>query len=306
MADIDNGAWKYSAIIGDDSDKTVVAYIEKNGYKVAGKRDSRKFYMEAHEKADEPFSIPTSHVPSRDVLLFDRNPIYPTCGASRVSNECIAHLLRLRIKIIASSGCRSSRSEKNIGESLGPTVARPAGKLRPRIVAIDGVIGAGKTTELKRIEKNLSQTQRIIHEPVQLIYDTIAKCSVAETSDKERQEQVEKTIDKYEEDQLIMADPRTIDKLYIERNWIYSRWVFGTFECLVPKPDMEIVSTIKLSGYKFGGTMMVWTSSEESFERVKARGTKDKLTIEKEKLLEKRLRILFDCPYEWAYGATIQ
>lgn len=311
MADLKTFAprWRQTAVVGDPKSEVLLSWLEKRGFRGATVLDVEDFHKEALANADRPFSIPSSAALS--AVIFPTNPIYPREEEGE-NNAVIAHLLRRGIRIAASldTSVRASFARKNVGEVISSSASfystekdSASSSSTKRVVAYDGIIGAGKTTRLKEIEKG-KDAPTIFYEPSERIYETIRDCTKRGVSREERQRAVEEAIEEYEVE--CFRDLKSASStVLIERNWIYSRWIFGVDESPFPSPSAVIASAIEKAGWRFEGTVMIWTSPEESFERTKKRGTADGITLEEERRLESRLSILFKCPYEWRYGAVL-
>ncbi len=202
--------------------------------------------------------------------------------------------------------------EKNTGvlefiptkhESFTPVIEHPP-NADFSIIATDGIVGAGKTTRIKQMEKE-GLDRHFVYENTKVIYDTIQHCREHSIIGKERRRMIEDVVTDYEK-RLFEKLSSMTGMIYLERNWMYTRWVFGDYISPYPIIEEELVRCMQATRGKFLGTRMIWTAPEIAIERAKNRGTQDELDIQFEKVLEQRLKILYTVPYEWAYGKLLE
>jgi len=209
-------------------------------------------------------------------------------------------------QIISPFSRTTAWPSKNVGKLIYLSSSLPQSippDQRISIIAVDGIIAAGKTTLMKEIERE-EPYARVEFEKTDDIYAVIAHCREKGIVGKERRALIEETVYQNEKKVLESIDPLT-KRVYIERNWLYARWVFGEYDDPFPVVDEQLVKDFEAAGVRLDGTIVVWTPPDEAFRRLIQRGTRDEVSVETESKLEERLRILFDSPYEWAFARRL-
>jgi len=183
---------------------------------------------------------------------------------------------------------------------------------RVSMVAFDGIVAAGKTSTLKRLEHSNRESGRIIviKEPTREIYGAIKGAIEQGMAKPERQKLIEKVVTRYEMDQLKRLTRRVSElagsthyTICIERNWAYADWVFGVKSMPYPCPNYSIADAILSTGITDFSTILLEVEPCNGYKRMIARGKGDDVTLKDQEDMHNRLHLLFSGPYRWAYAA---
>jgi len=279
-------------------------------------KDALSFVKESLLNKDKPLRRVTTFN-KQQVIVFQGHPIYYSLDGKNVStierNEVIAELIRRNIVIAYTIVNRISihfppyRRSPNFGVILQ---ADGIGKLSPcsisadahtnSIIAIDGIPGAGKTSLLKKMKAHC------INEPVNMIYEIIRSCKARGIDRFIQQTLVEEAVNRYELNQIDSLRDSGKELVYIERNWLYSEWIFGVRDSVFPICDTEMVEHITKAGYRLNGVIYLSIEPEKAHKRLIKRGNLDDISLEWERILSDRLSILYESRYEWAFSHVIE
>jgi len=176
---------------------------------------------------------------------------------------------------------------------------RPAVEHKPILEFYDGHIGSGKTSIMNKFTADIGTIA--ITEPMQ----RISKLLTLEIPDTIKRSIIEAGINN--------VNFRKLDKFIelnkesnfsLERNWLYSAWVFGAIKSDYPVIDLSVYNEFRKRGLIIGTTYYIDLSIKESKKRMIKRGRKCDMSWDDKNLQEiyDRLKILYTSPLEWPYA----
>ena len=184
---------------------------------------------------------------------------------------------------------RAYHADTHVARSISHSAMR-------EVIAVEGIIGAGKTYYLN----SLPSGSYIIYEPLDALYALLKEH--ASSDHKTRRHAIDEMMTKYAIDEIAKV-PDAVNTIYIERNWLYSDWIIGgKSDEPYPVINEQILHAMYAANMILKRTHVLWTTPETAIDRVNSRGTVDYVTVDREKSLEAKLRLLFDSDYEWPFA----